>query len=164
METIKTAKEIAEFAKAFGIGDNKLEKAIVISSLPAKGKFVGFEGVTATIDGKEVKYLAMVANDGSKISLNTLQVLAHLGAKSEIKLRKVEKEGTMKGKYAITTVKAVNPNLSGDQSKIIEKLMDKDFETEIVKGYLVPFGKNTSKEETTLAVVDTKDFYKVTIS
>jgi len=164
METIKIAKDIAAYAKSFGISENKLEKAIVISSLPKKGKFVGFEGVIASINGKEVKYLAMVADDGSKISVNTLQVLAHLGGKDEIKLRKVEKEGSiMNGKYTISSVKAVNPNLSGDQSKVIEKLMNKEFETEIKQGYVIPFGKNTTDTDTTLAIADTKDFYKINL-
>ena len=163
METIKESEKIREAAANAGVKPEKLDKAISLNSLPDKGTFVGWSVEKPEIDGKERPYLAIHCNDGSKMSLNTIQAIVHTGASTDVKLKKVERaDSEIFGKYVISG-KAINPHLSGDQAEVIAKILGKGFKATIVPAVVIPYDKMADNEEETRRNLTTKDYYKVTI-
>ena len=163
METIKKAEKIREAAAAAGVKAEKLDKAVSLNSLPEKGTFVGWSVEQPEIDGQKRPYLAIHANDGSKMSMNTIQAIVHTGTTDDVKLKQVTKAGSeILGKYVISG-KALNPHLSGDQAEVIAKLIGKDFTSTAVQAIVIPYLKMTDNEADTIKVLATKDYYKVTI-
>ena len=75
MEIITDVEKIRAAASASGVKPEKLDKAISLNSLPDKGSFVGWSVETPEIDGEKRPYLAIHCNDGSKMSLNTIQAI-----------------------------------------------------------------------------------------
>ena len=163
METIKKAEKIREAAAAAGVKAEKLDKAVSLNSLPEKGSFVGWSVEKPEIDGKERPYLAIHCNDGSKMSLNTIQAIVHTGTIDDVKLKQVTKAGSeILGKYVISG-KALNPHLSGDQAEVIAKILGKDFTSTTVQAIVIPYLKMSDSETETKENLVTKDYYKVTI-
>lgn len=163
METIKESEKIREAAANAGVKPEKLDNAISLNSLPDSGTFVGWSVETPEIDGKKRPYLAIHCNDGSKMSLNTIQAIVHTGSVDEVKLKQVTKpESEIFGKYVISG-KAINPHLSGDQAEVIAKILGKGFKTTIVPAVVIPYAKMTDSEEETRKNLTTKDYYKITL-
>lgn len=163
METIRESEKIRDAAANAGVKAEKLAKAISLNSLPDKGNFIGWSVETPEIDGKERPYLAIHCNDGSKMSLNTIQAIVHTGAVADVKLKQVTKaESEIFGKYVISG-KAINPHLSGDQAEVIAKILGKSFKTTVIPAVVIPYDKMTDSEEETRKNLTTKDYYKITI-
>lgn len=163
METIRESEKIRDAAANAGVKPEKLDKAISLNSLPDKGTFVGWSIEKPEIDGKERPYLAIHCNDGSKMSLNTIQAIVHTGSVETVKLKKVTRpDSEIFGKYVISG-KAINPHLSGDQAEVIAKILGKGFKTTITPAVVIPYDKMTDSEEETRKNFAPKDYYKVTI-
>ena len=163
METIRESEKIREAAANAGVKAEKLAKAISLNSLPDKGNFIGWSVETPEIEGKERPYLAIHCNDGSKMSLNTIQAIVHTGAISDVKLKQVTRaDSEIFGKYVISG-KAINPHLSGDQAEVISKILGKNFKTTVVPAVVIPYDKMTDSEEETRKNFASKDYYKITI-
>ena len=163
METIRESEKIRDAAKAAGVKVEKLNEAISLNSLPDKGTFVGWSVETPTIEGIERPYLAIHCNDGSKMSLNTIQAIVHTGSVDDVKLKQVTKPGSeIFGKYVISG-KAINPHLSGDQAEVISKILGKNFKSTTIQAVVIPYTKMTDSEAETRKNLTTKDYYKVTI-
>ena len=161
METITQVDKIRETAANSGVKAEKLDKAISLNSLPDKGSFVGWSVETPEIDGQKRPYLAIHCNDGSKMSLNTIQAIIHIGKSEDVKLKQVTKAGSeILGKYVISG-KAINPHLSGDQAEVIAKLIGKNFTTTTHQAIIIPYDKMSDSEEETRKNLDTKDYYKI---
>ena len=163
MEIITDVEKIRAAASASGVKPEKLDKAISLNSLPDKGSFVGWSVETPEIDGEERPYLAIHCNDGSKMSLNTIQAIIHTGKSEDVKLKQVTKPNSVIfGKYVISG-KAINPHLSGDQAEVIAKLIGKNFTTTTHQAIVIPYAKMSDSEEETRKNLDTKDYYKIAL-
>lgn len=163
METIRESEKIRDAAVSAGVKAEKLDKAVSLNSLPDKGTFVGWSVEKPEIDGKERPYLAIHCNDGSKMSLNTIQAIVHTGSVDDVKLKQVTKAGSeILGKYVISG-KALNPHLSGDQAEVISKILGKNFKSTTIQAIVIPYLKMTDNEADTRKNLTTKDYYKVTI-
>ena len=163
METIRESEKIRDAAKAAGVKVEKLNEAISLNSLPEKGTFIGWSVEKPVIDGEERPYLAIHANDGSKMSLNTIQAIIHTGTIDDVKLKQVTKPNSVIfGKYVISG-KAINPHLSGDQAEVIANILGKNFTTSITKAIVIPYAKMSDSEAETRKNLDTKDYYKITL-
>ena len=164
METIRESEKIRDAAANAGVKPEKLDKAISLNSLPEKGTFVGWSVEKPEIDGQERPYLAIHCNDGSKMSLNTIQAIVHTGTIDDVKLKQVTKAGSeIFGKYVISG-KAINPHLSGDQAEVIAKILGKNFKTTIVQAVVIPYDKMSDNEADTKKNLTTKDYYKVALT
>jgi hypothetical protein len=163
MEIITDVEKIKSAASAAGVKPEKLDKAISLNSLPDKGSFVGWSIQTPEIDGEERPYLAIHCNDGSMMSLNTIQAIVHTGSLNDVKLKQVTKpESAIFGKYVISG-KALNPHLSGNQAEVIAKLIGKNFTTTTIQAIVIPYTKMADTEEETKKHLTTKDYYKITL-
>ena len=163
MEIITDVEKINAAASAAGVKPEKLDKAISLNSLPDRGTFVGWSVQTPEIDGEKRPYLAIHCNDGSMMSLNTIQAIIHTGKIEDVKLKKVTKpESAIVGKFVISG-KALNPHLSGNQAEVIAKLIGKSFTTTTVPAIVIPYAKMSDDEAETRKNLDIKDYYKITL-
>jgi hypothetical protein len=167
MEKSNNYDEILKAGKG-KIKDTKTINAFTTNYLP-EGEFT-VEGWTIESmkndEGNLNHYYQLHTNNGGKVSVNSLQALAFISENEPTveDLRKVDrKESVLHGKYVFagSNVRPINPHLSGDQAKIISEMMGNTYENKIVVGKIIPFGKNTTKPDTTLKSVDTKNFFQI---
>ena len=155
-KNFKSVDELRKAAKAAGIKENRLEKAVQSYSLPESGEFINVN----IVDG-EFPHIQLVTNTGHKISASGLQAIAHFGTKENATFAKIEKaDSPLKGKFYLRG-QVLNPHLSGDQSVMAFNLIGKPFKAVKVEGYTLPFNKNGYTEAAAKAAITTKTFYKV---
>lgn len=151
-------EELRTAAKAAGIKDTKLDKAIETYSLPEDGTFTEVE----LIEG-EFPHIRLITDSGNKISLSGLQAMSHFGSTETVVLEKITKERSpLKGKVYIKGT-LLNPHLSGDQSEVAFRLKGKSFKAVPVSGVILPYVKQGYTETEAKKKMTTKTFYKVEI-
>ena len=157
METrFKSADELRKAAKAAGVKESRLDKAIQSYSLPEEGEFVDVD-----IVGGEYPHIVMVTKSGHKVSISTLQAIAHFGSKDTATFAKIEKDNSpLKGKFYLKGT-TLNPHLSGDQAIVGFNLIGKPFKASKVEGYVLPFNDKGYTESSAKSSMTTKTFYKV---
>ena len=150
--------ELRNAAKAAGIKDSRLDKAVESYNLPEEGEFTEVQ----LIEG-DFPHIRLVTNSGNKISLSGLQAMAHFGSKETVSFEKIKKEGSpLKGKVYVKG-SLLNPHLSGDQSEVAFRLIGKSFKATPVTGVILPFAANGFSESEAKKSIVTKTFYKVEI-
>jgi len=168
MERVKTYEGILAELQAAGIKENKLTKAFSVSSLPSSGTFVDYKTeVMKAADGTENPYAVIICDDGSKISMGAIQALAYFGTlddDTEFK-ENVNPDSPAFGNFALSgkKVKAVNPHLTGDQARVIARILDKKFTTTIKEAYTIPFGSPQKTKTQAKTSAKLKDFYHITL-
>ena len=152
----KSAEDLRKAAKAAGIKESKLEKAIQSYSLPESGEFVDVN----IVDG-EFPHIQLITDTGHKISVSGLQTIAHFGSKENAIFAKIEKnDSPLKGKFYLRG-QILNPHLSGDQAVVAFNLIGKPFKATKIEGYVLPFNEKGYTEAAAKAAITTKTFYKV---
>lgn len=160
MERFTGASEFREFAIKNGISKIKLDKAYMGSFLPEKGKFVDFEIAQKDTDMEHVRILT---DDGSSISINSLQALGFEGKKEDVKLRQVENKSSPRfGKWVISGITRINPQFGCKMEDLVENLLGSSFEAKPVYRFTLRFkeGGYDTEEEARENIVETK-FYEV---
>ena len=154
----KSANELRAAAKAAGIKDSRLDKAVESYNLPENGEFTEVQLVKG-----EFPHIRLVTKSGNKISLSGLQAMAHFGSVDSVTLEKIKKEGSpLKGKVYVKG-SLLNPHLSGDQSEIAFRLIGKSFKATPISGIVLPFKETGYSESEAKKALTTKTFYKVEI-
>ena len=156
-KTFTSASDLRTAAKAAGINDSRLDKAVESYNLPEDGEFTEVQ----LVEG-EFPHIRLVTNSGNKISLSGLQAMAHFGSKETVSFEKIKKEGSLKGKVYVKG-SLLNPHLSGDQSEVAFRLIGKSFKATPVTGVILPFAANGFSESEAKKSIVTKTFYKVEI-
>ena len=157
-KTFSSANELRAAAKAAGIKDSRLDKAIESYNLPEEGEFTEVQ----LVEG-EFPHIRLVTNSGNKISLSSLQAMAHFGSVETATFEKIKKESSpLKGKVYIKG-SLLNPHLSGDQSEIAFRLIGKSFKANPISGVVLPFKESGYSESEAKKALTTKTFYKVEI-
>ena len=151
----KSVEELRKAAKAAGIKDTRLEKAVQSYSLPEEGEFVE----VSVIEG-EFPHIQLTTSSGHKISASGLQSIAHFGSKESCTFAKIEKDSPLKGKFYLRG-QMLNPHLSGDQAVMAFNIIGKRFKATKVEGYVLPFNEKGYTEAAAKAAITTKTFYKV---
>lgn len=159
-EKARKAEAIEKDLLKEGIDIKKLSEAIETYSLPRNGKFTDYQVKTANINGKEVKFVVLITDDGSMISMGQVQRTGHFGEKDKAVLKKIEKEGEWKDKHYLSG-KAVNPTLLGNQAKVLETMLDKKFKAVEKEGYVIPFEGNSTDENEVRENLTLKTFYQI---
>ena len=160
MEIITIREVINNEARKAGVQNSRIWSDDIFDNFPEKGEFVGW----SVERFKGNPYLALHVDNGGIISVSFLQALAHLESKNTIIFKKVEKIGSpLFGKYTISNSKSINPNLSGDQSRIIARILNKKFTSEKVIGWIIPYGEHSDNLEISNEKVVQKDFFKITM-
>ena len=154
-KTFATVSELRTAAKAAGVKDSRLDKAVESYNLPEEGEFTEVQ----LVEG-EFPHIRIVTNLGNKISLSGLQAMAHFGSKESVTFEKIKKEGPLKGKVYVKG-SLLNPHLSGDQSEVAFRLKGKSFKATPVTGVILPFAANGYTEAAAKSAITTKTFYKV---
>ena len=159
-KTFNSVNELRIAAKAAGIKDSRLDKAVESYNLPEEGEFTEVQ----LVEGKSA-HIRLVTNSGNKISLSGLQARAHFGSIDSVTLEKIKKEGSpLKGKVYVKG-SLLNPHLSGDQAEVAFRLIGKSFKATPITGVVLPYkesGEGYSESEAKKALT-TKTFYKVEI-
>ena len=157
-KTFASASELRIAAKAAGIKETRLDKAVETYNLPEDGEFTEVQ----LVEG-EFPHIRLVTNSGNKISLSGLQAMAHFGSIDSVTLEKIKKEGSpLKGKVYVKG-SLLNPHLSGDQSEIAFRLIGKSFKATPISGVVLPFKESGYSESEAKKALTTKTFYKVEI-
>ena len=157
-KTFNSASELRAAAKAAGIKETRLDKAVETYNLPEDGEFTEVQ----LVEG-EFPHIRLVTNSGNKISLSGLQAMAHFGSVDSVTLEKIKKEGSpLKGKVYVKG-SLLNPHLSGDQSEIAFRLIGKSFKATPISGVVLPFKESGYSESEAKKALTTKTFYKVEI-
>ena len=157
-KTFTSANELRIAAKAAGIKETRLDKAVETYNLPEDGEFTEVQ----LVEG-EFPHIRLVTNSGNKISLSGLQAMAHFGSVETAIFEKIKKEGSpLKGKIYIKG-SLLNPHLSGDQSEVAFRLIGKNFKATPVSGVVLPFKESGYSESEAKKSLTTKTFYKVEI-
>ena len=157
-KTFKSASELRSAAKAAGIKESRLDKAVESYNLPEDGEFTEIQ----LIEG-EFPHIRLVTSSGNKISLSGLQAMAHFGSVETAIFEKIKKEGSpLKGKVYIKG-SLLNPHLSGDQSEVAFRLIGKSFKAAPISGVVLPFKESGYSESEAKKSLTTKTFYKVEI-
>ena len=155
-KTFATVSELRTAAKAAGVKDSRLDKAVESYNLPEDGKFTEVQ----LIEG-EFPHIRIVTSSGNKISLSGLQAMAHFGSIDNVTLEKIKKEGSpLKGKVYIKG-SLLNPHLSGDQAEVAFRLIGKSFKATPISGVVLPFKETGYSESEAKKSLTTKTFYKV---
>ena len=153
-----SASELRSAAKAAGIKESRLDKAVESYNLPEDGEFTEVQLVKG-----EFPHIRLVTKSGNKISLSGLQAMAHFGSVDSVTLEKIKKEGSpLKGKVYVKG-SLLNPHLSGDQSEIAFRLIGKSFKATPISGIVLPFKETGYSESEAKKALTTKTFYKVQI-
>ena len=157
-KTFASANDLRVAAKAAGVKDSRLDKAVESYNLPEEGEFTKVQ----LVEGK-FPHIRLVTNSGDKISLSGLQAMAHFGSVDSVTLEKIKKEGSpLKGKVYVKG-SLLNPHLSGDQSEIAFRLIGKSFRATPISGVVLPFKETGYAESEAKKALTTKTFYKVEI-
>ena len=157
-KTFTSANDLRIAAKAAGIKDSRLDKAVETYNLPEEGEFTEVQ----LVEG-EFPHIRLITNLGNKISLSGLQAMAHFGSVDTVILEKIKKEGSpLKGKVYVKG-SLLNPHLSGDQSEIAFRLIGKSFKATSISGVVLPFKESGYSESEAKKALTTKTFYKVEI-
>ena len=157
-KTFSSVNELRIAAKAAGIKETRLDKAVETYNLPEDGEFTEVQ----LVEG-EFPHIRLVTNSGNKISLSGLQAMAHFGSVDSVTLEKIKKEGSpLKGKVYVKG-SLLNPHLSGDQSEIAFRLIGKSFKATPISGVVLPFKESGYSESEAKKALTTKTFYKVEI-
>lgn len=157
-KTFASVNELRVAAKAAGIKDSRLDKAVESYNLPEDGEFTEVQLVKG-----EFPHIRLVTKSGNKISLSGLQAMAHFGSIDSVTLEKIKKEGSpLKGKVYVKG-SLLNPHLSGDQSEIAFRLIGKSFKATPISGVVLPFKESGYSESEAKKALTTKTFYKVEI-
>ena len=157
-KTFNSASELRTAAKAAGIKDSRLDKAVESYNLPEDGEFTEVQLVKG-----EFPHIRLVTKSGNKISLSGLQAMAHFGSVDSVTLEKIKKEGSpLKGKIYIKG-SLLNPHLSGDQSEVAFRLIGKSFKATPISGVVLPCKESGYSESEAKKALTTKTFYKVEI-
>ena len=157
-KTFTSAADLRKAAKAAGIKDSRLDKAVESYNLPEEGTFTEIQ----LVEDAKFPHIRMVTDKGYKISISGLQAMAHFGSKESVQFEQIKKEGSpLKGKlYLKGTI--LNPALTGDQSEIAFRLLNRSFKAVPTQGVTLSFNETgySSPAIATKALV-TKTFYKV---
>ena len=157
-KTFTSVSELRTAAKAAGIKDSRLDKAVESYNLPEEGEFTEVQLVKG-----EFPHIRLVTKSGNKISLSGLQAMAHFGSVETAIFEKIKKEGSpLKGKVYVKG-SLLNPHLSGDQSEIAFRLIGKSFKATPISGVVLPFKESGYSESEAKKALTTKTFYKVEI-
>lgn len=159
METQK--KDYAEVLDAFNkanISENKTTKAQDSHNVPAKGKIIGysFESV-----GEPTAHVVFHFDNRDKCSLSRFRGQAHFGS--------VEKATFVAGKKDQSKIylksSVLNKHLPADQARLVCDFLGKSFTAKRKAGLILPYGKEFSTGEETLALKElaTKDFWEIEI-
>lgn len=160
MERISLAEKIYYKATEAGVRNSRVWYDQVFDNFPAKGTFVGWSIERFNTN----PYLAIHVNNGAIISISFLQSLAYFGKKENIELKKVTKvESQWFDCYMLSNLKAVNPNLSGDQAEVIAKLLNRNFTSEKISGWIIPYGEFNRDEKATYDKIIQKEFIKINL-
>ena len=169
MKTFESYEAFLSKAKSLNISDTKLEKAAKTYHLPIEGTFtnvVAFENA----ENEEFNHLAIEAIDQngntytiSGAKLQAIGVLTTTPKESLSIVQKVDKKNNPI--LVIQGGKSLNPLLGGNIAKMLWDLQDRNFTTEKVEMWALPFGKmpDVSKGETPQSLVFPREFYKVTL-
>ena len=153
-----SANDLRTAAKAAGIKESRLDKAVESYNLPEDGEFKEVQLVKG-----DFPHIRLVTNSGNKISLSGLQAMAHFGSVDSVTLEKIKKEGSpLKGKVYVKG-SLLNPHLSGDQSEVAFRLIGKSFKATPISGVVLPFKESGYSESEAKKSLTTKTFYKVEI-
>jgi len=146
--TGRTASDIKKAGKGL-INPRKYEDSNLYS-LPLKGTFTDWGIHKNKILGSIAHYNVMIAKDkeGKKYeySVSAIQKMLNRTIKKASKgiLTRIGGDSKWKDHFKLEGAKPINPDFMGDQSKIIESLLDKNFEIEEITGFTAKF---TDKEE-----------------
>ena len=153
-----SVSELAEKLKDLGISENRLDKAITGSFLPVGTvEFIDFEVDNA---GEQNAAIRVITKDGHSCSLSRIQRAGFMG---EPKIENIAESTRTPGRFYLRSNTTVNPQLTGNQAALLQKLIGKKYKSDKVTLKVTAYKEDgyNSPEEAFNAVVP-YDTWKLT--
>lgn len=157
-------EEMLEAAKAAGIKESRLNKAVDVANVPSEGEFQAPE---LSIDGS-MSHIRAKFNEGSTCSHSRLRGQAHFGTREDATFVKGKKPETSKGFFLNT--KVLNPAIPADGCRLVF-LKGKKFTAAKRVGFVLPYVEDENNkpvwhttEASARKALVAKDFWELTIT